>query len=197
MGAQLKATEGAQDATSISEQTQLKTSTPVKLFASTKKVNISYDTKILAPQAFDGYYHVGLDHVIQSKEKIIIAVKALSVRNKDDRIFYCLGFAPKGVIETSGNHHIGMFINGWCYHNSGGNVYANNKQCKSFCPVALNQTLRLELYQNVMNVYIENQHVGKTEVDNILDENKHKQFYPAISVNGKGSVIQIVDFKVQ
>eukprot|EP01084_Bolivina_argentea_P023866 44573_1 len=215
MAHELKQSEGVDSTSNVG--VQLKTSTPIKLFCKTKMLNVCYDTNIIKPTAIDGWYHIGFDCVIQSKQKITIAIKPLSLRNKDERLYFTLGFATKGVIcsheneiqlsnnkidtkkgviHTNGNYNVGMFINGWDYH-SNGNVYCDNRKRKTYCPIALNQTLRLEIEQYKINAFVQNKIVMNIDKSNMFAENKDKQFYPCLSVNGSGSAIQIVDFKIQ
>eukprot|EP00483_Globobulimina_turgida_P010192 UN10211 len=181
---------------STSNANKLKTSTPIGLFYKTKLLNICYDTNIVKPTAIDGWYNVGVEHVIRPKEKIIIDIRPLSVRNKDDRLYFALGFATKGVIHSNAHNHVGMYMNGWDYYVNGG-VYCDNKHVKTYCPVALNQSLRLEFHQYKINVFVQNKNVVTMDVSRIFTENKDKQFYPSLSLNGSGLAVQIIDFKIQ
>eukprot|EP01083_Nonionella_stella_P207086 752623_1 len=117
MAEQKKETEGCID------KNQLPTTTPVGIFTLTKCLKVNYDSKIIQPLK-DGWYSIGFNHVIEPKEKIIIEVMPLSPRSTDNVLYFTLGFAPKGVINTGGHNQVGMYINGWNYHTNG-HVYAN------------------------------------------------------------------------
>ena len=175
---------------------KLQTATPIRLFTTARWLKINRNNKIIEGTNCDAWDSVGFDHVIQQKEKIILEVMALSSRISNGVLYFSVGFATKGVINTNGHNQIGMYINGWNYH-CNGFVYSDGKQCCFNCPVALEQKLRMEIDQYKIKIFIENKEIKTFDVTEMFTNNKDKQFYPCLSINGNGCSVQIVNFTIQ
>ena len=187
MAEQKKETEGGPGAGALA------TTTPVCLFTKAKPIRIDNHSNIVTASA-DGWHHIGFEHAIQPKEKLIIEVVPLSPRTSNNILYFAVGFAPKAHILTTGHNQIGMYVNGWNYH-CNGHVYADGKTVKLYRTIALQQKLRMEFEQNKVTVFIENKQVAQVDVAGVFSDNKDKQFYPCLSVNG--STLQISDLTIQ
>lgn len=175
---------------------KLQTTTPIRLWTVAKYLKINYNNKIIEATHCDGWYSVGFDHVIQQKEKIILDVVPLSPRVSNNVLYFSVGFATKGVINTNAHNQIGMYLNGWNYH-CNGYIYCDAKQRSFSCPVALQQKLRMEMEQYKIKIFVENKEIKEFDVSETFKNNKNKQFYPCLSINGNGCSVQIVNFTIQ
>ena len=176
---------------------KLQTTTPIRLFTDGKRLKVNYNNKIVEGINCDGWTSLGFDHVIKAKgEKVILEVMALSPRISNNILYFNVGVATKCVINTNGHNQIGMYLNGWNYH-CNGYVYSDGKQRKFGCAVALQQKLRMEIEKCKVKIFIENKEIKTYDLTEMFTNNKNKQFYPCLSINGKGSSVQIVNFTIQ
>eukprot|EP01084_Bolivina_argentea_P265305 449656_1 len=190
MAAEQKETEGG------AQKNALQTTKQIGLFTMTKYVNINYNNKIIEGTQGDGWRHIGFNHVIQPKEKIIIETMAIAPRISNNTLYFGIGFATKGIINTTGHNVVGKYIQGWFYRCDGW-IFSNGKQQKQHIPVALMQKFRVEMEKYKIKIFIANQEITTCDVKDIFNRNKDEQFYPCLSLNGKGCTIQVVDFSIQ
>eukprot|EP01083_Nonionella_stella_P076523 208553_1 len=176
--------------------TELQTSTPIRLWSASKYLNINTNAKIIEGTTCDGWRNVGLAHAIQAKEKLVVETMALSPRASNGVLYFGVGFATKGVINTNNHTFVGNYRDGWNYHYSGC-IYSNGVKGKTYIPVALEQRLRVEMEQYKVAIFIENKQIATDDLTEMFTDNKDKQFYPCLSINGNGCNVQIVDFKIQ
>ena len=177
------------------KQNKLQTTTPVSLFTTSKYVNMNYNNKIIEGTVCNGWRSVGFVHVIEPKQKVIIETMALSPRADNNILYYSVGVAPKNLIETNGHNQVGMYTNGFNYH-CNGYIYYDGKQGKPNRPVASMQRLRLEIQNYKINVFVENKKITTFDATSVMN-NKEKQFYPFVAINGNAITIQVIDFTVQ
>ena len=124
---------------------------------------------------------------------------------------FAIGFATKDVIDSHPNdnkidsYHIGMYNNSWDYFPLTGEIYKAQQKSSILLKTAkLEQKIKLLFYSNrKIDIFISNINQGTIDLSTFLKSKKNinekgdtnnKEFYPAISMFGKGLVIKILDF---
>ena len=171
------------------------TSTPVKLFGS-KFIDVSYDDLVLTSIKNDDWHSIGFEYIINPDDTFIIEIESTSIASVYAGLHFALGFATKDVIQSGKDNHVGMYEYGWCYHCSGW-IFDFGERKEFVKVLSVKQRLRLRYEKGQFTVFIDDEKVdNKIQVGHIFDNDKDKEYYPAISIARENMKIRIVDFTV-
>eukprot|EP01083_Nonionella_stella_P227603 807403_1 len=147
MATEAKETEG-KDCKSM-----IKSTTPFNTFGPRDNFLIKCSSDGILIDTTNSWSSIGIDHPINPEKTTSLEIMAMNTRTSDGGLYFTVGFASKGVINTPGHNHVGHYMEGWDYHNNG-QITCEHSHIGSYLPIALKQSFKLEIKQYTVNVYL-------------------------------------------
>ena len=186
-----KAKEGAKE-----EATTRFDSLP-NVFTMSKTVEIhdSLDLGTRLLNKAETWVTAGLDYPITNKKRVKFTAKMLIPRKSDNRVYFCVGFASKGVVNTHGSPFCN-FRDSVAFH-SDGHVYTR-PVLPWIVNLALEQDITVECCDYSFVFYVNDEQVHTLSNTKELNGMKKRnvELYPAISWHGDGALMQVVGLQV-